>query len=316
MFCSCFVVAAISVLAQKDNSEVLQVTTRLVSIDVLVTDKRNGARVENLKQENFEVFDDNLPVSLTHFSYGSNAERPLAVSLIVDVSPYRTKANVPKLRAALEQALRQLRPEDDVAVFDFSRDFEMVQELTNDRASALAALEKTAERQKQPFKSTGKNSDVLSKVLVAAVNHAKERRPKSRVALVVISDDVLGIPSAQLRTDTENALLVAGATVNGLIKVSGLLANAIRPVVASQITRYSEQTGGEIAQVKGDNYSDALEQIIGDVVGRYGLGFEPVEDHIDGRFHKLTVKVKLPNEGKSRKILIRYRKGYVAVKGK
>lgn len=314
MFCSCLVATAISALAQED-SDVLKVTTRLVPIDVLVTDKRGGARVENLREENFEVFDDDRPVSLTHFSYGSNAERPLAVLLIVDVSPYRTKANVPKLRAALEPALRQLRPEDDVAVFDFSRDFEMVQGLTNDRARALAALEKTAERQKQPFESTGKNSNVLSKVLIAAIDQAKEQRPGSRVAFVVISDDVLGIASPQLRTDTENALLAAGASVNGLIKVSGLLANAIRPVVASQIAGYSEQTGGEIVRIKGDDYSDALERIIGDVAGRYSLGFEPIEAHIDGSFHKLTVKLRLSDKGKSGKLLMRYRKGYIAFKG-
>jgi VWFA-related protein len=307
--------AGTSALAQQD-AEVLRIDTRLVSLEVLVTDKRSGARVDSLKKENFELLDDGRPVSITHFSYGSKAEQPLAISLIVNSSPYRTTAIVPRLRGALEAAMGQLRPEDEVAVFDFSADSEMVQELTRDRDIILSALEKTVERQKHPFKSIGRNADVLSHLLLAAVNHTKERKPKSRIALIVISDDILGRLSPELKTDTENHLLAAGAAVNGLIKITGLLANALRPIVPTrQIAYYSEQTGGEMINVRGDDYSNALEQVIGNVVGRYSLGFEPDKSRLDGQFHKLTVNVKVPDvQGKKQKILIRARKSYFARK--
>ena len=212
--------------------------------------------------------------------------------------------------------MRQLRLEDEVAVFDFAADFEMVQELTGDRAKVLSALEKTVERQKHPLKSTGRNADVLSHVLLAAVNHTKERKPKSRIALIVISDDILGTQSSELKTDTENHLLAAGAAVNGLIKVTGVLANALKPMVPTrQIAYYSEQTGGEMINVKGDDYSSALEQVIGNVVGRYSLGFQPDESRLDGQFHRLTVNVKVPDaQGKKQRILTRARRGYFARK--
>lgn len=72
------------------------------------------------------------------------------------------------------------------------------------------------------------------------------------------------------------------------------------------------QTGGEVVEV-GDG--DALEQVVGNLMGRYSLGFVPDEKDLDGRFHKLKVKIK-DSVLKSRKLkpTLRARSGYYAKK--
>jgi hypothetical protein len=54
------------------------------------------------------------------------------------------------LRTTLSLALMKLRPEDEVAVIDYWYGYELVQELTRDRAKVLDALSAVAERQDHP----------------------------------------------------------------------------------------------------------------------------------------------------------------------
>jgi VWFA-related protein len=320
MACLC----ASPVAAQQDDSDVLSVTSRVVSVEVLVTDRRTGARVDGLRREDFELFDNGRRQELTHFSQGADVNKPLALVLFVDTHG-TTKAVVPRLRAALGRALAQLQPEDQVAVFHYRAGFDMLQGLTRDRALALDALTAAAARQ-ETAKKERRNPGDLAKALVMATRYVREKLPQSRVAFVAISDDITAI-SRQEVEETTKQLLAGGATVSGLIKVSGKFANALKfvghgidaanlsPNRGETIAYYSFKTGGEIVNVSGDDYSEALERVIGNLVGRYSLGFVPEAGGLDGKFHELTVKVKLPPElGKSRKLTLRARQGYLARK--
>ncbi len=319
--------------SQQDKSDVVRVTSRLVNVDVLVTDKRTGARIDGLKREDFEVTDNGRPVTVTHFSQGADPERPLALVLLINTRN-TTKANVPHLSTALSLALMKLRPEDEVAVIDYWYGYELVQELTRDRAKVLDALSAVAERQDHPrpkpkhygYGGGGVGQDLATSLLVG-VRLVQERLPGAQIALVVIDDDLNATPR-QLVNDTAKQLLVSGATESGLIKVSGWLATTFKPIKhaidvshyptfqarpGENVAYYSAQTGGEIISIGEDNYSAALEQVVGDLVARYSLGFVPDVTRLDGQFHDLKVKVKVPvTLGKARKLVIRARRGYFA----
>jgi VWFA-related protein len=314
------------VFGQQDDSDVIRVTSRVVSVEALVTDKRTGARVDKLRKEDFELLDNGRRQELTHFSQGADPNRPLALALIVDVRHWGNAA-VPGLRTTLQRALAQLKPEDKVAVFNFWQGAEMLQELTGDRALVLEALTASASRREQlGGKSGGDSGGSMIKALLAATRHLQEKQPKSRIALVVISDDMNATPRGEV-ADTTKQLLEAGVTVSGLVKVSGELARTIKGLgraisaakltyrVSENLAHYSSQTGGQVVDVQGEDYSEALEQVIGNLVGRYSLGFVPDASRLDGKFHKLTLKVKLPPElGKGRKIVVSARRGYLARK--
>src|SRR5215213_10909897 len=56
-----------------DDEEVVRITTNLVQVDAVVTDK-NGKLVTDLKPEEVEIFEDGRPQKVTNFSFVSTAE--------------------------------------------------------------------------------------------------------------------------------------------------------------------------------------------------------------------------------------------------
>jgi len=82
---------------------------------------------------------------------------------------------------------------------------------------------------------------------------------------------------------------------------------------ADDTVYFSGRTGGETIKVHEEDYGDALERIIGNLAQRYSLGFVPDKTQLDGKPHKLTVRVRpsLAKE-KSRKLQTRARQSYVA----
>ena len=85
------------------------------------------------------------------------------------------------------------------------------------------------------------------------------------------------------------------------------------PVVLLPAHSYAWETGGEIADVHGFDYGEALERVIGDLRGRYSLAFVPEADRRDGKVHRLTVSVAVPRKkGKPRQLEVRTRQAYLA----
>src|SRR5712691_13476811 len=53
-----------------DEQDVVRITTNLVQVDAVVT--KDGKPVTDLKPEDFEIFEDGHPQTITNFSYVSN----------------------------------------------------------------------------------------------------------------------------------------------------------------------------------------------------------------------------------------------------
>jgi len=304
--------ASLNAYAQDDDSEIIRVDTRLVSVDVLVTDKRTGARIDELKREDFIILDDGRPQILTHFSKGSSGEQPLAIVLLVDTSTSMYQSKLTGIRAGIERAVKQLRAKDEMAVMTYSPGNKLVQELTGNRRLILDALAAIAEKQEPSKKRIKHTGEDMAAGFLAAQNHVRKRLPNARIALVVISDDENETPKETV-TATVEQLLRGGGVVSGLLKLRGKISLGNPLSRAKELNSFSEQTGGEIVSVKDGDYSGALEQVIGDLAGSYSLGFVPDDKIQDGRFRKLTVKVSLPEKlGKGRKVEVKTRRGYFA----
>src|SRR5438874_12936558 len=88
--------------AQKpEDVDVVRITTNLVQVDAVVTDK-NGKVVTDLKPEEVQIFEDGRQQKITHFTYyvaeSRSAEKP--------TKPITTDKNVPPVPP------NRLRPED------------------------------------------------------------------------------------------------------------------------------------------------------------------------------------------------------------
>lgn len=299
----CLVLAAGrgATIAQEADEEVVKIDTRLVSLEVLVTDEKTGERIDGLNREDFEVTDDGRPRTLTFFGQGQDAARPLALVLLTDVD-LRSLSRVQlwSLRAALRRALGgALGGDDQVAVFDLSQGFRVLKPLGYDRQSVLELLTPTGESRPAPAAAAGDVADGL----LAAVRHVEDRGGQFRLQFVVVSGRQYGDPRPAARGALEK-LLASGAVVN-VIRTATKRTDVLDYIC--------DQTGGESVRVRGTDFSDALERAIENSAHRYSLGFVPDDPSSGVRPHELTVTVRLrAAPGPRGRAEVRARRRYLA----
>jgi VWFA-related protein len=157
-----------------DDDEVVRITTNLVQVDAVVTD-RGGKQITDLRAEDFMVLENARPQQITNFSYitAGGAEAATAPAPLARATPARDR-NAPiippaRLRPTQVQrtlalviddlgmsadsindarrALRkyvdeQVQPTDMVAIIRTSAGIGALQQFTNDRRQLYAAIER------------------------------------------------------------------------------------------------------------------------------------------------------------------------------
>ena len=68
----------------QEVADTIKIRTRVVFMDALVKDKKTGIPISDLKPENFELFDDGKPRTISYFNREGQARKPLALILILD----------------------------------------------------------------------------------------------------------------------------------------------------------------------------------------------------------------------------------------
>jgi VWFA-related protein len=129
------------VWAQKADAPVapdLSVDARLVNLPVVVRDKK-GAPVNNLTKADFKLEVDGKPQVIRYFDLDANL--PLTLGLLVDTSASQRSA-IDDERSASEGFLNQMlkTDKDQAFVMQFSRQVELLGDLTNSKPKLRAAL--------------------------------------------------------------------------------------------------------------------------------------------------------------------------------
>src|SRR3982751_2151371 len=122
---------------QSVDDDVVRITTNLVQVDAIVTDK-SGKLVTDLKPEEFEIYEDSRAQKITNFSFvaseGESAPQPVA-----EKSSNKSAPPVPPVRLRPEQVRRTIA----LVVDDLGLSFEST-------AYVRQALKKFVDRQVQP----------------------------------------------------------------------------------------------------------------------------------------------------------------------
>jgi VWFA-related protein len=156
---------------QKDEDDVVRITTNLVQIDAVVTDKK-GRLVTDLRPEEMEIYEDGRPQKITNFSFVSTesaTEQPVAAKPAAPVDknappvpPVHLRADQVRRTIALvvddlglsfesthsvRDALRkfvdqQVQPGDLVAIIRTGGGIGALQQFTSDKRQLYAAIER------------------------------------------------------------------------------------------------------------------------------------------------------------------------------
>ncbi len=150
-----------------DQDDVVRITTNVVQIDAVVT--RDGKLVTDLKADDFEIFEDKKPQTITNFSYISNVPKtvetteniaksprsdiPLAPRTVRADEPHRTIAividdlgiafaSMGSVRKQVRRFIEEdMRPNDLVAIIRTGGEVGALQQFTTDKRLLLRAAE-------------------------------------------------------------------------------------------------------------------------------------------------------------------------------
>lgn len=310
MFALCgplfFILAAAAALAQTppqppEAPPVFRSTAALVAVDTLVTQR--GRPVSGLAAADFIVRENGSARPIEGFAHEA---APLQVLLLLDVSGSMGRM----LRSAAEtgrQALEQLAPQDEVAVFFFARRARLVQELSPDKRAAARALQEAAVES-----GLGAGTSLNDALLEAA--RYLERLPvfSGRRALIVLTDNG-GVHYRLPDDEVIRALSGVNAVVNAIVPEN---ARPPRPAngpgvnpdfTPANIFRIADATGGEV--MRSSDAGSRLRDLVARIRLRYTLLIRPAPGP-PGQFHSLAVELAPSARARYPGAELRHRAGY------
>jgi hypothetical protein len=270
-----------------------------------------------LKRDDFQVFDNGHPVSIKTFDSGAQfSTRPLALWFVVQCNMQRWETKGSGLFAGqinrFRPALEDMDKHDTVAVAHWCDDGESKLDMQPSRnvENATRVLEQVL----QPLPSTTdharKGELALQETLQLIIDSTRSLVPKPLPVVIFLYGDYSGMPRSEADHFIDE-LLETSAVAYGL-KDRRSPAMWWLPGEQKEVAHYiASETGGEYQLVTTETYAAGLKEILQQLHFRYELGFKP--ETLDGKRHKLRLKLTETSKSQHKGLRLRYRLAYVPV---
>ncbi|MGB9467008.1 MAG: VWA domain-containing protein [Candidatus Acidiferrum sp.] len=287
------------------SQEPIRVKVNLVSVAFVARDAR-GALVDNLTQDDVEVFEDSAPQKVAFFA--KSVDVPLTLGLVVDASgsqDHFSKQHKEDLQVFFKDVLG---PKDRVFLVGFGNHIRLVSDFSQ---SGKDLLEEWKKYQKDTgkFPELGpKESRDLGTAFYDSIFYSvteKLARENGRRAILLFSDGEDNSSSHDMMTtietaQSENVLVYA---IRYTEKEHGKL-TARNKYGTSVMDRVAKETGGAHIDAETTDAHVYFRQIAEELRTSYELGYYPTDPLKDDSFRKIVIKPK--REG----IKVRAKTGY------
>jgi Ca-activated chloride channel family protein len=264
-------------------------STQIVSLFATVTDAQNRL-VPDLAKDDFAVFDNDKPQELLVFQ---SETQPITVVVMLDTSGSMT-GSIKLLKAAAEQFVTRLLPDDKAAVGAFNDKIELSANFSNDRDSLITEIRDL------DFGNGTRLYDALNESL----DQLRGIDGRRVVLVFTDGDDTasrVGRGTIMDRARAEEVMIYA----IGLQSEYFDGARVVRSRPDSGLRRLADETGGGYFELKQTaDLGPTFTRVAQELHSQYVLGFEAQQ--LDGKVHKLTVKMKQAG------MTARARRSYVA----
>src|SRR5262245_48025981 len=291
-----FIVAAIIVAAASLALAAQQPTfksgTQVVSLFVTVADATKRL-VPDLKQEDFEVFDNDKGQPITYFDASI---RPITVVVMLDTSGSMT-LSIELLKKAAEQFLIRLLPDDRAKVGAFNDKLQISATFTNNRDQLISAAKDL---------DFG-NGTRLWDAVDMSLDELKGIEGRRVILVFTDGDDTdsrkAGLGGVIERARAEEVMIYAIGLESQYMGAPGRM---IRTKPDRGLRKLADETGrGYFELQKSADLEPTFTRVAQELHSQYVIGFAPTQ--LDGRVHKLAVKMKQPG------LTARARRSYLAV---
>jgi Ca-activated chloride channel family protein len=282
-------VTATLTVAAGQETPTFKATTQIVSVPATVLDGQ-GRLVPNLEQDEFTILDNGKPQQITFFQ---NETQPFTVVVMLDYSASMT-SSLDLLRAAAEQFLLRMLPQDKGQVGAFSDRIEFSGQFTNDRDDLISAL-----RDLQYGNPTR-----LWDAVDQSIDMLKPVDGRKVVLVFTDGDDTYSKTGFGTVLDhaKQNEVMVYAI---GLQSTYFNGQRMVRSQPDRSLKKIAEETGGGYFELKKtDELAPTFTRVAQELHSLYTIGFSPAA--LDGKEHKLDLKMKQSG------MVARARKTYIA----
>jgi Ca-activated chloride channel homolog len=286
--------AIIGALSPVDASqESIRVDVNLVSVAFSVRDA-NGALVENLNKEDFEVIEDTVPQKIAYFA--RSADVPLTLGLIVDASgsqEHFARKHEHDLAVFLKDVLG---PKDRVFLVGFGNHIRLVSDFSQSSAELLDRWNKYDKDTKR-FPELGPREDRdLGTAFYDAIFYPVEEklaRENGRRALLLFSDGEDNSSSHDMMTAIEAAQSanVLVYTIRYTEKQHGKL-TARNEYGIRVMDRIAKETGGMHIDAEKTDPHTYFQRIADELRTSYELAYYPTNTNKDDTFREVVIRPK------------------------
>jgi Ca-activated chloride channel family protein len=285
--------AVVAVSAQDPPQQVFRAGVQTVPIYATVINANN--RLEpDLKQQDFEVFDNGKPTPITLFV---TETQPISVVVAIDTSGSMTLV-LDFVKEAAEAFILRLLPADRAMIASFDDKIQFSNGFANNRDELIGYL-----RTKMQFGNGTRLWDALDRSV------AQLKDEPTRKVVLALSDG----EDTDSRVASGNDVLSRAQDNHVMVYVIGMhnrYFNGQQWHVSGPdgfLRKLTAQTGGGNFEIfKGTELNSTFSRVADELHRQYLIGISPAA--LDGKLHKLEVRAKPPG------MTVRARQSYVATK--
>lgn len=271
-------VATVAYSAPYGSQGLIRTSTDLVLVPVTITDDRNRAIV-GLAQENFQLFENKKPQAIKSFS---SEDAPVSIGILVDTSRSMSY-KLERAREAVAQFCEAANPQDEFFVVTFSDAPQLATDFTNDAGKIANGL-LTA----HPAGRTA----LLDAIYLGVQKMRSARYP--RRALLIISDGGDN-HSRYTERDVKSAIRESDVAIYAIGTYDRWVSTQEELRGPELLKTIAELTGGRAFLLANAGEMPAVTRNIGSHLRHeYVLAYQPSAAPHDGKWHKISVKLRLP----------------------
>jgi Ca-activated chloride channel family protein len=261
----------------------LKVDVDLTMFNVTVADGTNRF-VNDLKPEDFQVFEDKVEQSIRYFSH---EVAPVSIGIVFDMS-HSMEKKITFAKDAATKFLESGTPEDEYFLVEFSSRARIAEGFTTD----IKRL-----RDRIAFTPAAGSTALYDGMYLGLSQLKRGQNPKKALLLITDGEDN---HSRYGRGDIRELIREADAQIYVIDLGRALLGDL------------AEMTGGHSYHASVDDLEDVCEKIALEIKSQYVIGFESTNTNKDGKYRKVRIRVT-PPAGLG-KLSVRTREGYYAPK--
>jgi VWFA-related protein len=259
------------VFKQQVNEVVLQAT--------VVDDSRR--LVSNLGKNDFAIYEDGSQQPITSFH---REDVPVAVGIVVDNSgSMRDKRE--KVNQAVLNLIRNINPQDQIFVVNFSRNSYLDQDFTSDINLLDRALKQVSTQ----------GSTALYDAIVASAVHLNNNTKFDKKVLLVVTDGQDNMSQESLQEATRRLQQGNGPTVYAI----GLMGGGPQAPGRSALQSLADATGGAaFFPATLDQVDTISRDIAHDIRNQYAIAYKPRNQDAKHSYESVRVEARAPGYGR------------------